>query len=193
VQESFMEGSMKNASLVLSLAAAVLIAASGAYAQSDPLSGSWGISTTGQAALSAPNSGTCNVNGTVPAALYDALIQFARGQVTIRNLGINIGATNCSSPNFQGSGTYTITNKGDGGFEADGTFSTLFVGRPAACSATALNGVSFTVIGKLGDSTATITINGLDSGSYAEGPPAGPTTCSAAILNLTASGIGKKF
>ena len=133
------------------------------------------------------------MTGTVPAGLYDALIQFGHGQVLIHNLGISIGATNCSSPNFQGTGRYTITDRGNGGFEANGTFTTQFVGRPAACSATALNSVSFTVLGKVGENTATITINSLDSGTYAEGPPAGPLTCKAPVLNLTASGSGKKF
>jgi len=184
---------MKATVFVLSFALAALFGANGADAQSDPLAGTWGVSAAGQAALGAPTSGDCSVSGTVPAALYDGLIQFGHGNIIIHNLGINIGATNCSSPNFQGSGTYTILDKGNGGFEADGTFTPAFVGRGAACAVTALTDVSFTIIGKTGDSTFTITLDGVGSGTYAEGPPAGPTTCAAPVLNLTASGAGEKF
>lgn len=184
---------MKSVNFVSAIVAVLLLGASVCYAASDPLQGSWSISTSGQAALDSPSSGTCKVAGTVPGALYDIAIQFSNGQIRISNLGINIGATNCSSVNFQGSGTYTVTETGDGGFEAKGTFSSAFVGRGAACSATALNNVSFTVMGKIGDKTLTIYIDGLDSGNYAEGPPPGPLTCQAPILNLVASGTGKKF
>jgi hypothetical protein len=184
---------MKNVLVALGLIAAMLLAGGTVSAQSDPLAGTWGISTSGTAAIGSATSGACKVSGTVPAALYDVLIQFGHGQILISNLGINIGATNCTSPNFKGTGTYTVADKGNGGFEANGTFTTAFVGRPAACSATALNNVSFTALGKIGDNDITITINGLDSGSYAEGPPPGPTTCKAPILNLTASGTGRRF
>jgi len=184
---------VKHVVLALSFVATVLIGASGVYAQSDPLAGTWGISASGQAALGGPTRGTCNVSGTVPAALYDALIQFSHGNMIIHALGINIGATNCSSSNFQGSGTYSVVDKGKGGFEANGTFTPEFAGRGAACAATTLDDIAFTVIGKTSDSTFTITINGLGSGSYTEGPPPGPTICSAPILNLTANGAGKKL
>jgi hypothetical protein len=183
----------KKALFGIGLVAIALFGANRVSAAPDPLEGTWGISSAGQAALGSPDSGTCSVNGTVPAALYDSVIQFTGGQIIIHNLGINIGATNCSSPNFQGSGTYTVMDKGDGGFEASGTFSTQFVGRGAACSGISLNTVAFTAIGKTKDGTITVTINGLDSGTYAEGPPPGPTTCTAPILNFTASGAGKKF
>lgn len=184
---------MKSTAFFLSLALTVLFAAVGANAQSDPLAGTWGISASGQASLGTPTSGECSVNDTVPASLYDSSIQFTHGSIIIHNLGINIGATNCSSVNFQGSGTYTIVDKGNGSFEANGTFTPAFAGRGAACSATGLTDVSFTIIGKTGDSTFTITINGVGSGTYAEGPPAGPTTCTAPVLNLTGTGAGKQF
>ena len=183
---------MKSVYFVSTLAAVLLLALS-ASAANDPLQGTWSISTSGQAALDAPSSGACKVGGTVPASLHDIAITFSNGQIRIANLGINIGATNCSSVNFQGTGTYTVTETGDGGFEAKGTFSSAFIGRGAACAATALNNVSFTVMGKIGDKTLTIYIEGLDSGNYAEGPPPGPLTCQAPILNLVANGTGKKF
>jgi hypothetical protein len=183
---------MKSAYFMSAIVAVLLVAVS-ASAASDPLQGTWTISTSGQAVLDSPTSGACKVAGTVPGALYDVLIQFSNGQIRISNLGINIGATNCSSVNFQGSGTYRVTETGDGGFEAKGSFSSAFAGRGAACAATALNNVSFTIMGKIGDKALTIYIDGLDSGNYAEGPLPGPLTCQAPILNLVANGTGKKF
>jgi hypothetical protein len=184
---------MKSVYFVTAMIAVLLLGASVSYAASDPLQGTWAISTSGQAALDVPSSGACKVAGTVPAGLYDATVQFANGQVRITNLGVNIGATNCTSVNFQGTGTYTVSETGDGGFAAKGTFSSIFVGRGAACAATALNNVSFTVTGKIGDKTLAIYIEGLDSGNYAEGPPPGPLTCQAPILNFVASGSGKQL
>jgi hypothetical protein len=184
---------VKNILVSLSLAAALVVSATGVYAASDPAEGSWGISTNGQAELGAPTSGSCQVNGEVIAAFYDSFMDLSGGSITVHNLGISIGATNCTSPNFQGSGTYTVTDKGDGNFEVNGTFTTQFVGRGAACSGTALNNVSFTMLGKSGAKTVTISINGLDSGTYAEGPLPGPLTCSAPILNLTGTGTAMKF
>ena len=184
---------MKSVYFVTAILALLLLAVSVSYAASDPLQGAWNISTSGQAVLDSPSSGTCKVAGTVPAALYDISLQFSNGQIRITNLGINIGATNCTSVNFQGSGTYAVTETGDGGFEAKGRFSSAFVGRGAACSATALNNVSFTIMGKIGDKALTIYLEGLDSGNYAEGPLPGPLSCEAPILNLVANGSGKKF
>ena len=184
---------MKHAFLGLTLVAAVLLPGTAVYAQADPIQGTWGLTVSGQASIGTASTGTCVVSGSVPAALYDVAISFFGGTIVIHNLGINIGATNCTSPNFQGSGTYTISDKGDGNFEANGQFTTQFAGRPAACSATGLNNVSFTALGKIGDGSITITINGLDSGSYAEGPLPGPLSCTAPILNLTGSGSGKRF
>jgi hypothetical protein len=184
--------SVKNIFVSLSLAA-VFLSATGAYAASDPAKGSWRISTNGQAELDAPTSGTCKVSGAVIAAFYDSLMDLSGGSITIRLLGISIGATNCTSPNFQVTGSYTVTDTGDGNFEINGTFTPQFAGRSAPCSATALNSVSFTMIGKIGGKTATITINGLGSGNYAEGPGAGPLSCQAPILNLNESGTATKF
>jgi hypothetical protein len=94
---------------------------------------------------------------------------------------------------FSGLRTYTVTDRGDGNFEVDGSFTSQFVGRPAACSGTALNNVLFTMLGKTSDNSATITITGLASGTYAEGPPPGPLTCTAPIANITGSGSAMKF
>lgn len=184
--------SVKNIFISLSLAA-VFLSATGVYAESDPARGSWRISTDGQAELDVPTSGACKVSGAVIAAFYDSLMDLSGGSITIRLLGISIGATNCTSPNFQGTGSYTVTDVGDGNFEINGTFTPQFVGRSSPCSGTALNSVSFTMLGKSGGKTATITINGLGSGTYAEGPPPGPLSCTAPILNLTGSGTATKF
>jgi hypothetical protein len=129
----------------------------------------------------------------VPAAFSDLVFSLSVGKIQIHNLGINVGDTNCSSPNFQGTGTYTISDKGNGNFEANGTFTSQFVGRPAACAGTQLTNVSFTALGRVGDNTITIFINHLASGTYAEAQSAGPLTCQAPILDLTANGSGKKF
>jgi hypothetical protein len=183
--------SVKNIFVSLSLAA-VFLSATGVYAGSDPAKGTWRISTNGQAELD-DTSGACKVSGALLAAFYDSAMTLSGGSIMISILGISIGATNCTSPNFQGTGSYTVTDMGDGNFEIDGTFTPQFVGRSAPCSATALNNVSFSMLGKSGGKTATITINGLSSGNYAEGPPPGPLTCQAPILNLNESGTATKF
>ena len=92
---------MKSVYFVTAILALLLLAVSVSYAASDPLQGAWNISTSGQAVLDSPSSGTCKVAGTVPAALYDISLQFSNGQIRITNLGINIGATNFTSLNFQ--------------------------------------------------------------------------------------------
>jgi hypothetical protein len=187
---------VKHIFVTLSLAAVLLLSAIGAYSQSDPAAGSWTISSNGSAVLGAPSSGTCQVNGTTAGSLYDSFMDFSDGSITIHNLGISIGATSCTSVNFQGTGTYKVTDKGDGNFQVDATITTQFAGRGAACSGTALNNLTFTMLGKSGAKIATVTVNGFEegsSGSYAEGPPAGPLSCSAPVLNFTGNGTATKF
>jgi len=184
---------VKNTFFGLSLTVAVLLLTTSVHAQSDPARGSWGISTNGMAQLDRPSSGDCKASGSVLASFYDSFMDLSGGSITIHNLGISIGATNCTSPNFQGTGSYKVTETGDGNFQVDGTFTTQFVGRPAACSGTALNNVAFSIAAKIGSKTGTVTITGLDSGTYAEGPPPGPLSCTAPILNLTGTGTGTKF
>lgn len=183
---------MRNIVISLSLAAAVFVSAASAYAGSDPAAGTWQFTSTGEALLGSP-SGSCQANGTVPGSLYDSFVDMSNGSITIHNLGISIGATSCTSVNFQGSGTYTVADKGNGNYEVTGTLTSQFVGRGAACSGIALNSVGFTLVGKTGEKSALFTVTGLASGSYAEGPPPGPLTCTAPILNLTGSGTAMKF
>jgi hypothetical protein len=183
---------MKRSSILFGLLLCSLVAANAVQA-ADPLAGSWGFSTAGTASLDTATNGNCKANGTQPAAIFDSFMDFSNGTITIHKLGILIGATTCTSLNFQGTGTYTVEDKGKGGFEATGTLTPTFVGRAAACSGTVLTNLAFTIIGKMSDSTATITINGLESGTYAEGPPPGPLSCTTPILNLTGAGTGKKM
>jgi hypothetical protein len=188
---------VKQIVISLSLAAALFLCVSGAFAATagDPAAGSWSISSNGEALLGTP-TGSCNANGTVQASLYDSLMDLSGGQITIHNLGISMGATSCTSVNFQGTGTYTVTDKGDGDFQVNGTISTQFVGRGAACSATGLTNLMLTIVGKTGEKSATVTVNGFaegSGGSYAEGPPPGPLSCTAPVLNFTGSGTATKF
>ena len=187
---------VKNIFVAVCLSATLFLPATGAFSQpNDPAAGSWGISSNGSAVLGTP-SGTCQANGTTSSALYDSIMDLSSGTITIHNLGISIGATSCTSVNFQGTGTYKVTDKGDGDFQVDGTITTQFVGRGAACSATGLNNLTFTILGKTGTKAATVTINGFEegsSGSYAEGPPPGPLSCTAPVLNFTGSGTATKF
>jgi hypothetical protein len=182
---------MKGTIFILSLALGVLVGTSGANA-SDPIAGTWGITAIAIAALGEPTSGACRIDGTVPASLYDSVFQFSGGTITISSLGINIGDTKCLPPNFQGSGTYTVVDKSKGSFEVDGTFSTTFVGSRVACSSIALTDVSLTIIGNDSGSTFSFFIK-FASGTYAEGPSAGPNTCTAPIEIMTGQGSGKKF
>jgi hypothetical protein len=184
---------VKKIVLSLSLAAAMFVSTAGVHAESNIAEGSWKFSTNGQAVLGAPTSGSCQASGTTLGQLNDVGMDLSGGQIVIHNLGISIGATNCSSPNFQGTGTYTVTDRADGSYQIDGSFTSQFVGRPAACSGTSLTNVTFTLVGPTSDKPATITITGLASGSYAEGPPPGPLSCTAPILNLTGTGSATKF
>ena len=183
---------MRKEFLAIGLICAVLVGFS-AFAHADPLNGFWSISSSGEALIAPANKGACSVSGAVPASLYDATLEFRNGNIIVTGLGIDMGATNCTSINFRGTGSYTVTEKQDGTFEANGTFSSSFVGRGAACAGTQLTNVAFTATGKTGRRTLTITTHGLDSGTYAEGPRAGPTTCSAPVTNLTMDGTGVKF
>jgi hypothetical protein len=187
--------SVKRVFVALSFTAALCLSASGVYCQSDPAAGSWGISSNGTAALGTP-SGTCQSNGTVPAAIFDSFMDLSDGQITIHNFGISIGATTCTSVNFQGTGTYKVTDRGDGNFQVDATVTPQFVGRGAACSGIALNNLTLTLLGRTDQKSGTVTVNGLEpgsTGSYAEGPPPGPLTCTAPVLNFIGSGTATKF
>jgi hypothetical protein len=184
---------MKLSSIVFGLLFCSLPAASAVHAAPDPLSGTWAISTSGIALIGTPTNGSCSVSGTVPAGIYDINATFGEGTITILNMGISIGGTNCTSASFQGTGTYAIDDRGKGGFEANGVLSSAFTGRGAACAATSLTNVAFTIIGNIPQHSISITLNGLESGTYAEGPPAGPITCNAPIRALTAIGSGRKL
>jgi hypothetical protein len=186
--------SVKRISIGLCLCAVLFLSATGAFSQSDPAAGSWSISSTGEGQLSTPNS--CQANVCSGAQIFDSSMELSGNQITIHNFGISIGATTCTSVNFQGTGTYKVTDKGDGNFQVDGLLTTQFVGRGAACAGTGLTNLMFTMLGKTGEKTATVTVDGFQegsTGSYAEGPPPGPTTCTASILNFVGNGTATKF
>jgi hypothetical protein len=162
----------------------------------DILKGFWGINSTGQALLGSP-SGTCTAAGLTPGSLFDGTI-FFDGQGSLNgsgtSVGISIGETTCTAPNYFITGSYTFTDKGDGSFEVKGLLSTNFVGRSAACAGTTLTNQPFTLVGKISEHSFTFTTAGAGEGStYAEGPAAGPISCSAPILNFATSGTGIKF
>lgn len=179
------------------LIGAVLLVQHAVYAQEGDLQGLYNVQTSGQAVLASPTTGVCSVSGVVPAALFDGIFFFdGHGGMTGTGtgVGISIGATTCTSPNYSVSGTYTVTDNGDGTFQATGTFTTNFQGRPAACGRTALKSQPFSLTGNIADQSFTITTEGAGGGStYAEAPPPGPLTCLAPITNFITSGHGKKF
>src|SRR5271166_3909146 len=109
--------------ILLALAAfgMLLIAQPRAFAQfggfGDGLEGTYSLQTSGQAVLT--NAGDCSVSGSVPGQLIDGIINLnGRGGISGSNLGISIGATSCTSPNFNISGSYTVQKTGDGTIEA---------------------------------------------------------------------------
>lgn len=192
---------MKKGTLITLVASGMLLLAQhGAFAQlrgfQDGLEGSYALQTIGSVVLG-PSSGSCAVGNSSPAGLNDGFIRLdGHGKLSGSNLGITLGATTCPSPNYNVSGSYTIQKTGDGTIEATGTFTMSFVGRGAACSGTALVDQPFTIVATTGmptQTTFTFETSGAGDGStYAEGPPAGPLTCSAPILNFVTSGGGKK-
>lgn len=183
---------MKRPSVMLGILLCSLVGAASAHAQAgDPLKGTWAISTAGSAVIGTANTGSCAGQGTQPASLYDIRATFASGTISILDLGISMGGTTCTPVNFQGTGSYTIEDRGNGNFVASGTFSSSAIGRLAACQALSLTNAAFTAIGRIADHSMTITINGLDAGNYAEGQGAS-VTCTAPIKNLTGSGDGRK-
>jgi len=140
------------------------------------------------------------VNGMVTAALTDGAIRLdGHGNLSGSNLGISIGATDCSSPNFSFAGQYTVqkTDSGVKTIEATGMLTMTFQGRPAACYGTALINQPFTLVATLVEGKAsnfTIETSGIGSGSiYTEAPPPGPASCTAPILNFVTSGTGKRI
>jgi hypothetical protein len=162
----------------------------------DKLVGSYAFQTAGTASILPANSGQCASKDTVPAGLIDGFIRFdGGGNITGANVGISIGSTTCTSPNYRLSGRYTIEKNGDKTIEASGTLTMTFQGRPAACSGTALVEQPFTLIANLDGTQTTFTIETYDAGAgstYAEGPPPGPLTCTAPIGNFLTSGTGKR-
>jgi hypothetical protein len=166
----------------------------------DGLQGFYDFSTIGTAELGTANSGECAVNGMVTAGLTDGAIRLdGHGNLTGSNLGISIGATDCSSPNFSFAGKYTVqkTDSGDKTIAATGMLTMTFQGRPAACFGTVLVNQPFTLVATIvGEDAKTFTIetSGVGTGStYAEGPPPGPISCTAPILNFVTSGTGKRI
>ncbi len=189
---------MKKLSLAFALFSVMTFAWRVLFAQgADGLQGFYDFSATGQALLGGPTSGTCTATGMTPASLFDGVI-FVDGHGGLNGtgtrVGISIGATTCTAPNYNISGSYTFTDKGEGTFEVTGLLTTNFAGRSAACGGTALTNQPFTLIGTKGGNSFTFTTAGAGDGStYAEGPAAGPISCSAPILNFVTSGTGKKF
>lgn len=163
-----------------------------AYAQASNnalLSGFYSFHTAGQAQLSTPTSGSCAATGLVVAGLDGSIFFDGHGNFQQGNTAISIGATSCSSPNYSIFGTYNVTGRDGNSFAATGTLSTRFQGRPAACLGTGLANVSFSLIGTIEGRSITMMTFGADEGStYAEGPPPGPLTCTATILNFVTSG-----
>jgi hypothetical protein len=186
---------MKRALVIAAiLIESLFLVQSRAYAQAansnnELLSGFYAFHTAGEAQLSAPISGSCAATGLVAAGLDGSVFFDGHGNFTQGNTAVSIGATSCSSPNYSIFGTYNVTGRDANSFAATGTLSTRFQGRPAACSGTGLSNVSFSLIGTIVGRSITITTYGTDEGStYAEGPPAGPLTCTATILNFITSG-----
>ncbi|MGH8010938.1 MAG: hypothetical protein ACREQ4_00400 [Candidatus Binataceae bacterium] len=188
---------LKRALLAAVAIAAMSLAQSVVYAQPDPghvLQGTYALVSRGQVVLSQPTMGTCSVSGAVPAVLSTDLAQFdGNGHVSGSEFGISIGATSCTQVNFNFTGTYTVNEKGDGSYEANGMLTLTFVGRGAACSGTTLINQPFTIIGNIKDRSFTISTAAAGDGSvYAEGPPPGPLTCTAPIANMITNGTGRK-
>lgn len=185
---------MKRAFLGIALAAAVLLASSGARA-ADRAQGHWIFLASGQALL---GSGTCQFSSmSVPTSLSSGNIYLTpdpavpgTGTVSI-NFLFNIGATNCTSANFHGSGgSYTVVDRADGSFEATGTFSVSPSATSGACSTITLNHVDFDMIG--GAAGASLAITGFSStgsGTYAEGGSS--VSCTEPIVDITAKGTAK--
>jgi len=190
---------MKKFALFTVLLVFAAFSVSDAYAQgADQLKGTYNFSTSGTALLADVGGSNCMVaNGSVPAALSGGIIIFdGRGGITGSGtaVGISIGATSCTSSNYYLSGSYTITDVGEKHLEATGTLSTNFQGRSAACNGTTLASVPFTIVADLADHSFTISTSGAGSGStYAEGPAAGPVSCTATIANFVTSGNGSRF
>jgi hypothetical protein len=158
------------------------------------LSGIYTFSTTGQGQLTEP-IGPCDATGLVAAGLSAGLFIFdGNGRITGNSVGISIGTTSCTSPNYNVSGTYEVTDSDFDSFTATGKFTMTFVGRPAACAGTLLVEQPFTIIGNIPEETIEISTFGAGEGSsYAEAPPPGPTTCTATISNFITSGTGAKL
>ena len=166
----------------------------------DGLEGFYDFSTIGTAELGTANSGDCEANGMVSAGLTDGAIRLdGHGNLSGSNLGISIGATDCSSPNFSFAGKYTVqkTDSGNKTIEATGTLTMTFQGRPAACFGTVLVNQPFTLVATTAEGKTTnftIETSGVGSGSpYSEAPPPGPISCTAPILNFVTSGTGKRI
>jgi hypothetical protein len=166
----------------------------------DGLEGFYDFSTIGTAELGTADSGECEVNGMVSAGLTDGAIRLdGHGNLSGSNLGISIGATDCSSPNFSFAGKYTVqkTDSGNRTIEATGTLTMTFQGRPAACFGTVLVNQPFTLVATTAEGKTTnftIQTSGIGSGStYSEAPPPGPISCTAPILNFVTSGTGKRI
>ncbi|MBI4468205.1 MAG: hypothetical protein HY650_02675 [Acidobacteria bacterium] len=186
---------IKKALVIIMLIGPPFLAENGGCAQgsdNELLSEFYAFHTTGQAQLAKDEA--CSVHGLVAAGITDGFISFdGGGRIIQGEAGISIGATSCTSPNYSVSGTYRVTARDQDSFTATGTLTYSFGGRPAACSGTFLNAQPFSLIGRISDSSFTIQTSGAGGGStYAEGPPQGPLTCSATVVNFVTSGTGTK-
>jgi hypothetical protein len=127
----------------------------------------------------------------VAAALTGYIIFNGQGSFTQGNIGISVGATSCTYPNFGVTGTYDILTSDADSFAGTGTFTMHFQGQGAQCAGTRLISQSFAVNGNRLDGTITIqTFGGGEGSTYAEGPPPGPVACTATIANFLTSGSG---
>ncbi len=197
----------KQALIGLVASGMVLLAHHGAYAQlrnpfGDGLEGTYSFQTNGTAMITAPTEGTCTAtNGVgIDAGLTNGEIRLdGHGNIVGSNVGISIGATSCTSPNYGLSGTYTIQKTGDGTIEATGFLTTKFQGRPAGCAVTTLTSQPFTLIATTSVPMRTsfkIETSGAGDGStYGEGNSNGSATvcAGATIVNFVTSGTGDKI
>ena len=156
------------------------------------LSGTYTFATDGRAQLTGL-TGDCAATGLVAAGLTQGFIIFdGDGRIGPQgNVGISIGVTTCTFPNYGLSGTYEVTARDADSFTANGTLTMTFQGRPADCSGTVLVDQPFSLIGNIPEHSFTIQTSGAgEESSYAEAPPPGPSNCTAKIANFITSGTG---
>ncbi|MGD9765787.1 MAG: hypothetical protein AB7V27_18995 [Candidatus Binatia bacterium] len=172
----------------------VLRAAGHAQSSNRLLDGVYVFNSSGQAQLVADAG--CAARGLVAAALTNGHLQFNGNGGVTGGAGISIGATTCTALNYNLTGTYMVTGSDANSFQAEGVLTFHFQGRPAACGGTILTGQPFSLIGTRNGGKAvsfTIHTSGAGDGStYAEGPPAGPLTCTAGVVNFVTEGTGTR-